>query len=101
MGVARRNSIVAFACVTGPVSGHAAKLLIGRYPGEQVRQHWRIPDAAARKLDGPYLRCFLINSYMSLAPKAVFGSTMLARIPLAFALSIDACAIYQQVQRPG
>ena len=80
---------------------NAAQLLVWWDLVEQVRQHWRVANAAAGDLNGPYLQRFLINSYMYLAPKTTFGPTMLACVPLAFALNFDACAIYQKVQRTG
>jgi hypothetical protein len=55
-------------------------------------------DAAASDLDGADLQRFLINPNVDLAPQAAFWATMLTGIP--FALSFDACAIDQKVQRP-
>ena len=97
MSVARRNRIVAFECVAGPVGGHAAKLLIGQYLGEQVKQHARVPDVAARNLNGPHIQCFPINSDTYFAAKAETETTMLTRVLLAFTFSLDACAVDQQV----
>ena len=37
---------------------------------------------------------------MDLAPDATLRAPVLARIPLAFALDLDTCAVDQQVQRP-
>jgi len=112
MGIAGCTSIVAFARVVGSIhcpagallpkeGSNAAQLLVWWDLVEQVRQHWRVANAAAGDLNGPYLQRFLINSYMYLAPKTTFGPTMLACVPLAFALNFDACAIYQKVQRTG
>jgi hypothetical protein len=49
---------------------------------EQVRQHGCVPDPVSGDLDCPYLKRFLVDPYMYLAPKAAFGTTMLARVPL-------------------
>ena len=51
-------------------------------------------------LDSADLQCFLIESEMDLAPDAPFGTAMLAGMPLAFPLDLDAGAIDQQVQWP-
>ena len=51
-------------------------------------------------LDCANLQCFLVDPEMDLAPDAPFGSTMLAGVPLAFALDFDTRAVDQQVQRP-
>ena len=98
MGIPGRNRIVAFACVVCPVCCDAAELLIRRDLIEQIRQHGRVPDAATRDLDCPYLQGFLIDPNMYLAPQPPFGPTVLAGIPLAFTLSFDPCAVHQQVQ---
>ena len=50
--------------------------------------------------DSADLQRFLINPEMDLAPDPSFGAAMLARMPLAFALDLDASAVDQQVQRP-
>jgi hypothetical protein len=55
-----------FTCMRG--GRNAADFLIGRYLVEQVGQHVRIANAAARDLNGPYLQRFLVNADMDLAP---------------------------------
>ena len=50
-------------------------------------------------LDGPDLQRFLVNPEMNLAPDPPFGTAVLARVPFAFALDLDTCAIDEQVQR--
>lgn len=49
-------------------------------------------------MDGSNLQCFLINSEVDLAPDAPFRAAMLACVPLAFPLDLDAGAIDQQMQ---
>ena len=101
MRITRRNRIVAFARIVGPVGSHAAKLLIGRDLAEQVGQHRGVANTTAGDFDRTDLKRFLINSYMYLAPKTPFGSTMLACVSLPFTLSFDARTVDQKVQRPG
>ena len=96
----RRNRIVAFARIVGPVRSHAAKLLIGRDLAEQVGQHRGIANTTAGDFDRTDLKCFLIYSDMYLAPEPSLGAAMLARVPLPFTLSFDARTIDQQVQWP-
>jgi hypothetical protein len=50
-------------------------------------------------LDGPDLQPFLVNPEMNLAPDPPLGTAVLARVPFAFALDLDTCAIDEQVQR--
>lgn len=89
MGIPGRNRIVAFACFVWLICYDAAELLIQRDLIEPIRQHGRVPNAATRDLDCPYLQRFLIDPNMYLAPQPPFGSTLLAGIPLAFTLSFD------------
>ncbi len=53
----------------------------------------------AGDLDRPDLLRLLVDSEMDLAPDAAFCPAMLTRVPLAFALDLDAGAVDQQVQR--
>ena len=96
MRITRRNRIVAFARIVGPVSSHAAKLLIGRDLAEQVGQHRGIANTTAGDFDRTDLKRFRIYSDMYLAPEPSLGAAMLARVPLPFTLSFDASAIDQQ-----
>lgn len=101
MGTACCNRIVAFARIIGTITSDATDLLVRRDLLEKIGQYGRISDAAARDLDRSYLECLLINPDVYLAPEAAFRATMLARVPLAFALSLDTRAVYQKVQWPG
>ena len=96
----RRNRIVAFARIVGPVRSHAAKLLIGRDLAEQVGQHRGIANTTAGDFDRTDLKRFRIYTNMYLAPEPSLGAAMLARVPLPFTLSFDARTIDQQVQWP-
>ena len=49
-------------------------------------------------LYSPDLQRFLVDSEVNLAPDPSLGATMLARVPLAFALDLDPGAVDQQVQ---
>ena len=50
-------------------------------------------------LDSPDLQCFLVDPKVELAPDPPLGATMLASVPLAFALDLDPGAVDQQVER--
>jgi|GEM_PF-1045484 hypothetical protein len=100
MRITRRNRIVAFARILGPVGSHAAEVLIGRDLAEQVGQHRGIANAATGDFDRTDLKRFRIYSDMYLAPEPSLGAAVLARAPLAFTLSFDASAIDQKVQWP-
>lgn len=94
------DGVVALAGVEGAVGGDAGDLLIGRDLVEQFRQHGRVTDIAGGELGCEDFQCLLINSDVDLAPDAPFGTAVLARVPLPFALYLDPCAVHQQVQRP-
>lgn len=57
-----------------------------------------IADRAAGDFDGPDFRCFLVDTERDFAPNPLFCAAMLARMPLAFTLHLDAGAINQEVQ---
>jgi hypothetical protein len=100
MGISGSNRIVTFTCVVCTVGCNAAEFLVRWDLVEQVWQHRGVANATAGDFDRTYLQRFFINPDMYLAPKAAFGTTMLACIPLTFALSLDAGAVYQKVQWP-
>ena len=52
------------------------------------------------ELNGSDLQRLLVDPEVDFAPDPPFGTAMLARIPLAFTLDLDAGAVDQQVQRP-
>jgi hypothetical protein len=94
-----RDGVVASAHVVCAVRGHAANVLIARDLVEHVRQHRCVPGIAPRDLDWSDFQCFLINADVSLTPYAPFWPAMLAWVPFAFTLNLDAGAVDQQVQR--
>ena len=95
MGVSGCNRVMAFARVVSTIGGDAAGTLVRRDLVEQVWQHRRIADPVARYLNGAYLQRFLNDTNMYLAPQSAFGPAVLARVPLTFAFSFDACAVHQ------
>ena len=99
MGPAFGDGIMALSGVVGAVCGDTGDALISADLGQQFGQHRRIPNVAAGDLDRPNLQCFFVDPEMDLAPDAAFCTAMLARIPLAFPLDLDACAVDQEVQR--
>jgi hypothetical protein len=98
-GTAGGDGVMALAGVEGAVGGDAGDLLIGRDLVEQFGQHGRVADVAGGELGRPDFQCFLVDPDVDLAPDAPFGAAMLAGVPLAFALDLDAGAVDQQVQR--
>ena len=91
---------MALAGVVGAIGGNTDDLVIGRELTEQFGQHRGITHVAAGDLDRLGLQRFLVDPEMDLAPGAALRVAMLARIPLAFTLDLDACAVDQPVQRP-
>ncbi len=90
---------MALAGVEGAVGGDAGDLLIWWDLVQKLAQHGRVTNIAGGELGGQDFQCLPINSDVDFAPDTPLGATMLAGIPLAFALDLDACAVYQQVQR--
>lgn len=103
---------MALAGVKGSVGGDAADLLFGRDLVQQFGQHGRVTDIAGGELRRPDFQCFLINPPfqrmpafacramdVKLALYAPLCAAMLAGVPLAFPLDLDAGAVDQQVQR--
>ena len=74
-------------------------VLIGRNLLQQIWQHGRITDVAGGDLDRPNLQCFFIDPYVYFALDPLLLATMLARVPLAFALCLDPRTVNQRVQR--
>ena len=90
---------MAFAGVIGAVGSHGTDLFVCRDLIEQIRQDGCVTDVAAGDLDGPHLQRFLVNADMYLAPDTSFGAAVLAGVPLAFTLGLDAGAIDHEVRR--
>ena len=97
MGSAFGDRIMALASVVGAVGGHRTDLFAKRYLAEQIGQDRCVTDMAPGDLDSADLQRFLINPEMDLAPDPPLGTAMLAGVPLAFALNLDAGAVDQQV----
>jgi hypothetical protein len=83
--------------VAGTVCRDPTDLLIRSYQVKKAWQHGRIPKIAARHFDGTDLHRLFINANVDLAPEAAPWATMFARIPRAFALRFDACAVDERV----
>ena len=90
---------MALAGIERAVGSDAADLLIWRDLIQKLGQHGRVINIAGGELGDPDFQCLLVNSDVDLAPDTSLRATMLAGIPLAFALDRDACAVDQQVQR--
>lgn len=90
---------MAFAGVEFAIGCDAGDLLLWRDLGEQFGQHGCVADVAAGKLRRPDFQRLLVDLDVHLPPDAPFGTAMLAGVPLAFTLDLDAGAVDQQVQR--
>ena len=99
MGAPVGDGIVALAGVIGAVGGHRADLFANRDLAEQIGQDRCVTNVAPGDLDGSDLQRFLVDPEVDLAPDASIAATMLAGVPLAFALDLDARAVDEQVQR--
>ena len=99
VGTAIGDRVVALSSIVGAIRGDAADLLVRGDLTEKIGQHRCISDVARGDLDGSNFQCFLIDPEVDLAPGAAFRATMLAGVPLAFALDLDARAVDEQVQR--
>ena len=91
---------MAVAGVEGTIGGDACDLLIGRdLVGQhgQFGQHGRVADIAGGALRRPDFQGFLVDRDVDLAPYTALRATVLARIPRAFTLDLDAGAVDQQV----
>ena len=90
---------MALAGVKGTISGDACNLVIWRDLVQKLWQHGRVTDITGGELGRAYFQRLLVNSDVDLAPDPALGATMLAGVPLPFALDLDAGAVDQQVQR--
>jgi hypothetical protein len=86
--------------VEGAIGGDAADLLIGRDLVEKFGQHGRVTYVAGGELGSPDFQCFLVDPDVDLAPDPTFGPAVLSRVPLTFALDLDAGAVDQEMERP-
>ena len=100
VGAAIRDGIVASASVLGAIRGDAADLLVRRDLIEKIGQNRCIANVAPGDLNSPDFQFCSIDPEVDLAPDPPFRATMLAGVPLAFALDLDARAVDEQVQRP-
>lgn len=92
------DRVMALAGVEGPVGSDAGDLLPGRDLVEQLGQHGRVAHIAGGELGRPNLQRLLVDPDVDLAPDASFRATVLAGVPLPFALDLDPGAVDQQVQ---
>ena len=90
MGASVGNGAVALARVEGTIRGDRADLHISGDLAEQFRQHWGITDVATGDLDGANLQRLFIDADVDLAPQTAFRAAVLARMPLALSLRLDA-----------
>ena len=94
MGAAIRDGIVALACVVGTICRDAADFLVRRDLAEQVWQNRCVTNVASGDLDGSDLQRFLVDPEVDLAPDPAFRAAMLAGVPVAFVLDLDARAAH-------
>jgi hypothetical protein len=90
---------MALAGVEGAVGGDAGDLLVVWDLVEQFGQHGRVAHVAGGELGSPDFQGFLVDTDVDLAPDPTFSASMLAGVPFALALDLDASAVDQQMQR--
>ena len=93
-GAVRCPATVCLQTVRG--GDDACNLRIGRNLVQQFEQHGRVTEITGGKFGCADFQCLLVNSNVDLAPDAPFGTAVLARVPLPFALGLDACAVRQR-----
>ncbi|ETX11945.1 hypothetical protein OCH239_18950 [Roseivivax halodurans JCM 10272] len=84
------DGFIALAGIICAVRGDQSDLDVLQNLIQQLGKHRRIADIATGDLDGPNFQRLLVGTDMDLAPQAAFGTTMFARVLLAFALRLDA-----------
>jgi hypothetical protein len=84
------DGVVALSGVEGAIGGDGCDLLLGRDLVKQLGQHGGVADVNGGELGSSNLQRLLVDSDVVFAPDAPFWATVLARIPLAFALDLDA-----------
>jgi len=75
------------------IGSDAADLLIGRDLVEQLGQNGRVTHIAGGELGCSDFQRLLVDPDVELAPDTPLRAAMLARVPLAFALDLDPCAV--------
>ncbi len=94
-----RDGIAAAASVVGAVSRNGGNRFALGDLGAQIRQHRCIAHAAAGDLNRTNFQRRLVHGQMDFAPNPPARTTVLARMPFAFAADLDARAVDEQVQR--
>jgi len=100
MGAPVGDGVMTLAGIVRTVGGDRAELHVSGDLIKQLGQHRRVTDVAAGDLDGSDLQRLFIDADVDLAPYTAFCAAVLASMPFAFALCLDAGAVDQQVQRP-
>ena len=90
------RGVMAVARLVGSVCGNRADL---HGSGELAGQPGRIVHAVSGDFDGPDYQRLFVDADVNIAPDTAFGATMLAGVPLAVALRLDAGAVDKQMQR--
>ena len=93
------DRVMALAGVEGTTGGDAAELLFGRDLVQQFWQHRRIAHVACGELRRSDFQGLLVDPDVDLAADPAFCTSMIAGVPLAFALDLDAGTVDQQMQR--
>ena len=89
---------MALAGVEDAVGGDGCDLRLGQDLVEQFGEHKSIAHVTCGEFGRPDFQGFLINPDVDLASDPALGATMLAGVPFAYTLGLDAGAVDQQVQ---
>lgn len=84
---------MALSGVIGAVGDDPTDHRIRRDLVQQLWQYGRVTNVAARDLDRPDLKRFLVDPDMYLAPDTPFRTAVLAGIPFAFTFGLDTSAV--------
>lgn len=92
------NGCVTGAGVIGTISGHPFEGLVVGDLLQEVWQHGRVTDPAARDLDGQDFQRIGVDAEMHLPPCSWLGRPVFLGKPLTVPLGLDPGAVDQQVQ---
>ena len=90
------DRVITVAAVVGPVGGDLLDLVCNLR--QQVRQQLRVLERVGRDRRGHQLPGGLVHAEMEFAPSAALRVPVLAHLPLALAVDLDAGRVHDQVQ---
>ena len=95
---ARINLRVALLGVVGTIAANGLDRYVGGNLVEQIGQHFAVAHVLMGHQRGADLAGVRVHRQMDLAPSAALGPTVLAHLPFAFAIELQAGTVDHQVQ---